>query len=112
MLLVDTNVLIDIVQDDPDWAEGSIRQLRAQARLHELAINPVIYAELSLSYTTLEALESAVATLECSCGRFLAPPCIWPAGPTFNTASAAGRRRVCCPTSSSAPTRRWKAGCC
>ena len=64
MLLVDTNVLIDIVQDDPEWADWSIRQLGAQARLHELAINPVIYAELSLSHTTLEALDSAVATLE------------------------------------------------
>ncbi|MFG6431619.1 type II toxin-antitoxin system VapC family toxin [Roseateles sp. LYH14W] len=60
-LLVDTNVLIDVVQDDPQWAEWSIGQLRAQSQLHELAINPVIYAELSLSYSTLEALEEAVA---------------------------------------------------
>lgn len=64
MLLVDTNVLIDVVQDDPEWADWSIGQLRAQARLHELAINAVIYAELSLSYTTLDALDNAVATLE------------------------------------------------
>ena len=64
MLLVDTNVLIDVVQDDPQWAAWSVGQLRAQARLHELAINPVIYAELSLSYTTLEALDRVVRTLE------------------------------------------------
>ncbi len=30
MLLVDTNVLVDVVQDDPRWAEWSISQLRAQ----------------------------------------------------------------------------------
>ena len=63
MLLVDTNVLVDVVQDDPQWADGSIRQLRAQSKLHELVINPVIYSELSLSYATLEALDRAVTTL-------------------------------------------------
>ena len=63
MLLVDTNVLVDVLQNDPQWADGSIAQLRAQARLHVLAINPVIYAELSLSFTTLEALDDVVQTL-------------------------------------------------
>ena len=64
MLLVDTNVLLDVLQDDPQWAEWSIRQLRAQAQLHELAINTVIYAELSLSFSTLEGLEDTVARME------------------------------------------------
>lgn len=50
MLLVDTNVLVDVLQDDPQWAEWSIGQLRAQARFRTLCINPVIYAEISLSY--------------------------------------------------------------
>ena len=31
MLLVDTNVLLDVLQDDPQWADWSIGQLRAQA---------------------------------------------------------------------------------
>ena len=64
MLLVDTNVLVDVLQDDPPWADWSMRQLRAQATIHQLAINPVIYAEISLSFSTLEALDSAVATME------------------------------------------------
>lgn len=63
MILVDTNVLLDVLQDDPRWATWSIAQLRAQAQLHVLAINPVIYAELSLSYSTLEALDAVVSTL-------------------------------------------------
>jgi predicted nucleic acid-binding protein len=63
MLLVDTNVLVDVVQNDPQWADWSIAQLRAQAKLHALAINPVIYAELSLSFSTLEALDDVVRTL-------------------------------------------------
>ena len=34
MLIVATNVLVDVLQDDPDWAEWSIGQLRAQAQVH------------------------------------------------------------------------------
>ena len=64
MLLVDTNVLVDVLQDDPQWAEWSVGQLRAQARVHELAINPVIYAEMSLSFATIEALDTVVARME------------------------------------------------
>ena len=63
MVLVDTNVLVDVVQDDPDWGEWSLRQLRTQSQLHVLAINPVIYAELSLSFTTIEAVDNVVARL-------------------------------------------------
>ena len=63
MLLVDTNVLVDVLQDDPQWAAWSIHQLRAQASIHQLAINRVIYAEISLSFSTVEALDRAVATL-------------------------------------------------
>ena len=55
MVLVDTNVLVDVVQDDPQWAEWSVSQMRAQASVHQLVINPVIYAEVSLSFSTLEA---------------------------------------------------------
>lgn len=63
MLLVDTHVLVDVLQNDPEWADWSITQLRAQAKLHALAINPVIYAEIALSFSTLEALDDVVLTM-------------------------------------------------
>lgn len=63
MLLVDTSVLVDVLQNDPQWADWSIAQLRAQAKLHALAINPVIHAEMSLSFSTLEALADVVLTM-------------------------------------------------
>jgi predicted nucleic acid-binding protein len=63
MLLVDTNVLVDVLQNDPQWAEWSISQMRAQSSLHALVINPIIYAETSLSFSTLEALDDVVGTL-------------------------------------------------
>ncbi len=39
MLLVDTNVLVDVLENDPDWADWSVRQLRAQSQVHDLSIN-------------------------------------------------------------------------
>ena len=63
-MLVDTNVLVDVLANDPEWADWSIGQLRAQARVHRLAINPVIYAELALTFSTVEALDEALAGME------------------------------------------------
>jgi predicted nucleic acid-binding protein len=63
MLLVDTNILVDVLQNDPQWADWSIAQMRAQSSLHALVINPIIYAEMSLSFSTLDALDDVVATL-------------------------------------------------
>jgi predicted nucleic acid-binding protein len=64
MLLVDTNVLVDVLEDDPEWADWSIGQLRAQSQIHRLAINPIIYAELSLTFSTVEALDRAIEDLD------------------------------------------------
>ena len=60
MILVDTNVLLDVLENDPAWAEWSLHQLRAQSQAHDLAINPVIYAELSLAFNSVAALDSAI----------------------------------------------------
>ena len=64
MLLVDTNVLVDVLEDDPKWADWSIGQLRAQSKIHSLAINPIIYAELSLTFSMVEALDRVVDELQ------------------------------------------------
>lgn len=62
-MLVDTNVLVDLLEDDPEWADWSVAQLRAQSQLHKLCINPVIYAELSLTFSTFEALDEVLDSL-------------------------------------------------
>ena len=82
MLLVDTNVLVDVLQDDPQWADWSIRQLRSQSKVHELVINPVIYAEISLSFSTLEALDRVVETLGLAM-REVPRPALFLAGKAF-----------------------------
>ncbi|WP_242095319.1 MULTISPECIES: type II toxin-antitoxin system VapC family toxin [unclassified Sphingomonas] len=64
MIFVDTNVLIDVLQDDPHWRPWSLRQL-AEARADgDLAIDAIVIAELSRDYPTLRALQVAVAPLE------------------------------------------------
>lgn len=63
-MLVDTNVLVDVLEDDPQWADWSIGQLRTQSRVHRLVINPVIYAELSLTFSTVEALDEVLAGMQ------------------------------------------------
>lgn len=58
--LVDTNVLLDLVTDDPRWADWSVRQLDSAAVRGPLAINDVVYAELSVRFATIEALEDVL----------------------------------------------------
>jgi hypothetical protein len=62
LVLVDTNVILDVVQDDVVWAEWSQGQLDAWAARDELGINAVIYAELSIAYVRIEELEDTVDT--------------------------------------------------
>lgn len=57
MTLVDTNVLLDVVTDDPNWANWSIAQLEAASIAGPLLINDVVYAELAVRYDRIEALE-------------------------------------------------------
>ncbi len=82
MLLVDTNVLVDVLEDDPDWADWSVRQLRAQSQVHELLINPVIYAELSLTFDSVEALDNAIEGMGVTV-KELPHPALFLAGKAF-----------------------------
>ena len=58
MLLVDTNVILDVVEDDARWSNWSQQRLEAASRRYTLLINPVVYAELSIAYLRIEELEA------------------------------------------------------
>lgn len=62
MLLVDTNVILDVIQNDSQWAAWSQAQLDAASLKFTLIVNPVIYAELSIAYRRIEELESMLAS--------------------------------------------------
>jgi hypothetical protein len=86
--------------------------LRAQASIHQLAINPVINAEISLSFSTLEGLDSAVSTMALEL-REISRPALFPAAKAYAQYRKRGAANYRCgPTSSSARMRLWKAGPC
>lgn len=58
MILIDTNVLLDLVTDNSQWADWSIQQMEAAALRGPLLINDVIYAELSVRYEQIELLDT------------------------------------------------------
>jgi predicted nucleic acid-binding protein len=60
-VLVDTNVLLDIATEDPAWFDWSASRLARAADRDGLAINPIVYAELSVHYEAIEALEAALS---------------------------------------------------
>lgn len=58
--LVDSNVLIDILTEDPRWFTWSAGSLADAAERGRLAVNPIIYAEVSLGFSRIEELEAAL----------------------------------------------------
>ena len=60
MILVDSNVILDVLTDDPQWFDWSARQLVARAD-EILCINPIIYAELCAGFETSAELDAQLA---------------------------------------------------
>jgi predicted nucleic acid-binding protein len=61
VVLVDTNVLLDVLEEDPKWATWSQAKLEAASATDTLAINPIIYSELSIAFARIEELEAVIA---------------------------------------------------
>lgn len=59
-VLVDSNVIIDIITEDPRWFTWSSSMLAEYAEKTILYINTIIYAEISISYKKIEDLEAAI----------------------------------------------------
>ncbi len=59
-VLVDSNVILDIVTGDPRWGAWSAEMLARVADEEVLVINPLVYAEVSIGFETIEALEDAL----------------------------------------------------
>jgi predicted nucleic acid-binding protein len=59
--LVDTNVLVDVITQDKVWASWSEAALRRAAEHSTLAINPIIFAEVSMKFSRIEDADAALA---------------------------------------------------
>ena len=60
-VMVDSNILLDVFQDDPVWAQWSEEMLEYYGAGRTLCISPVIYAEVSVGFERIEELEAAIA---------------------------------------------------
>ena len=60
-ILVDSNIILDLFEDDEKWAGWSEEVLNHYALTHILYINPIIYAEVSIGFAYIEELEQAIA---------------------------------------------------
>ena len=58
--LVDSNVLLDVLTEDSEWSAWSGEALADCAESSPLAINPLIYAEVSIRFERIEDLEDAL----------------------------------------------------
>jgi hypothetical protein len=58
MVLVDSNVLIDVISEDPVWCAWSLAQLRLARAQDKLTINPMVVAEIAVAYDSADALMS------------------------------------------------------
>src|SRR5258708_4197483 len=61
MVLVDANVLLDILTDDPKWGLWSEEKLLTVIEDDQAAVNPIIFAELGAAYRTATELEEALS---------------------------------------------------
>lgn len=61
--LVDSCILIDVLADDPRWAEWSLDRLDELGQQAPLVINPIILAEVSPRFERASELEAALASL-------------------------------------------------
>lgn len=59
-VLVDSNVLLDVVTEDPHWFGRSAAVLARLGADHELVINPIVYAEVSVGFERIEEVDGAL----------------------------------------------------
>lgn len=87
-VLVDSNILLDIATNDAKWSGWSGSALAECSEHATLIVNPIIYAEVSIGYTTIEALDAALPS-----GLYQRNPLPWEAGFLAGKCFLAYRRR-------------------
>lgn len=93
MTFVDTNVLLDVATDDPEWADWSLRQLDAAALRGPVLINGVVYSEFSVGYARIEEVEAALAAVAIDIAE-IPRAALFLAGKAFQRYRAQGGKRA------------------
>ena len=91
--LVDTNVLLDLVTNDPAWSDWSLARLEQAALAGPLAINDIVYAETSTRYARIEDIDAMLAAAKIDVAR-TPRSALFLAGKAFRSYRAAGGTRT------------------
>jgi hypothetical protein len=100
--LVDSNVLLDVLTNDPAWAQWSADRLAECADNGVLCINALIYAEVSIGFRLVEEVEAALPHADFRRLTYLPRLRFWPGRPSYNTRGSEAPAQARCPTFSSA----------
>ena len=92
MTLVDTNVLLDILSNDPTWCYWSAETLGLQSSQGPLFITDTVYAELSVRFSEEEHVDSMIANLDLVLQR-IPKKALFVAGRAFERYRRAGGSR-------------------
>ncbi|MBX9619987.1 MAG: type II toxin-antitoxin system VapC family toxin [Hyphomicrobiales bacterium] len=93
MILVDTNVLLDIATNDPTWASWSIESLDAASTIGPVVVNGVIYCEFSVGYERIEDVERRLTDVDIGWVE-IPREALFLAGKAFHTYRRHGGRRT------------------
>lgn len=93
MIFVDTNVLLDVVTNDPVWKPWSLAALENAAASDQLAIDAVVYAELSVNYDRIEDVDRLIEDADLVV-QPTTRPALFLAGKVFQRYRAAGGTRT------------------
>jgi predicted nucleic acid-binding protein len=58
MIIIDSNIILDIITKDTNWYDWSSDQLKNLAEYNQLIINDIIYSEISVGFNRIEELEN------------------------------------------------------
>jgi predicted nucleic acid-binding protein len=62
--MIDSCVLLDVITDDQQWADWSAIQIAAAMDAGRVVINPLIFAEVSVGYRSIEELNELLPASE------------------------------------------------
>jgi predicted nucleic acid-binding protein len=91
--LVDTNVLIDILSNDPNWREWSEARLLERSAGGPLVINEIVYAELAARFTRQDQLDNEISDLDLTFMR-MPKAALFSAGRAFERYRRSGGTRA------------------
>lgn len=81
MIMIDSNVILDIITQDPKWSSWSQKIIQTYCERQKLLINAIIYAEVSINFEKIEDLEEILSNKYFECApislevAFLAGKC-------------------------------------